>query len=278
MACIALNIMINIESKPLIRWAGSKRKLLPQLLERVPDKFERYIEPFCGSACLFFELGAPKAILSDINDELINTYKQLKKHSNIREELIKIPVNEETYYRFRDMNPNELDRKERAIRFFYLNRYCFNGIYRTNSSGKFNVPMGSRTGDFPCVSTFNSARKKLFKARLVTSDYKKILDQVTKGDFVYMDPPYSKSDKFTGEYGVGSFNVTKLPQFLDDLREIDIKGAKFLFSYRACKDTADELAKDFHVERVRVMRHISGFKTEWNEVEEILVRNFKKES
>jgi len=274
MAGFAIIKMSAVESKPLIRWAGSKRKLLPELLARVPDSYERYIEPFCGSACLFFELGAPKAILSDINDELINAYKQLKKQPDIRDVLAAIPANEETYYRYRDLDPENLERAERAVRFFYLNRYCFNGIYRTNSSGKFNVPMGNRTGGFPCQSTFENARKKLFKARLLTSDYKKILDQVKKGDFVYMDPPYSKSEKFTGEYGVGSFNGSKLPEFLLDLRAIDAKGAKFLFSYRACKDTADQLAQDFNVERVRVMRHISGFKTEWNEVEEILVRNF----
>lgn len=267
--------MTNVSSKPLIRWAGSKRKLLPELLSRIPEGYDRYIEPFCGSACLFFELDAPKAILSDINEELINAYKYLKKDKSFRELLVDLPVNKETYYHFRELIPSELGKSERAVRFFYLNRYCFNGIYRTNRSGKFNVPMGNRTGGFPGQETFDIARKKLFKARLISADYKKILNEVQAGDFVYMDPPYSKSDKFTGEYGVGSFNGSMLSGFLEDLYMIDSKKAKFLFSYRACKETADKLEERFLVERVRVMRHISGFKTEWNEVEEILVRNYE---
>lgn len=266
--------MKTVEQKPLIRWAGSKRKLLPELLCRVPEDFDRYIEPFCGSACLFFELSDKKAILSDINDELINSYKQLKIDRGIREKLVALPATEHQYYKLRELNQDELSRNERAVRFLYLNRYCFNGIYRTNSSGKFNVPIGSRTGGFPSQERFEAVRKKLMKARLMTADYKKVLKQVQKGDFVYMDPPYSKSEKFTGEYGVGSFNVSKLPEFITILDDIHEKGAKFLFSYRSCKDTAEKLNEKYRVERVRVMRHIAGFKTEWNEVEEILVRNY----
>ncbi len=265
-----------VDKKPLIRWAGSKRKLLPELLCRVPEDFDRYIEPFCGSACLFFELPNKKAILSDINDELINSYKQIKADRGIREKLISLPATEKKYYELRGLDQNKMSRNERAIRFLYLNRYCFNGIYRTNSSGKFNVPMGNRTGGFPSQDRFEGVRKKLMKARLVTGDYKKVLKEVTKGDFVYMDPPYSKSERFTGEYGVGSFNSSKLPEFINALDEIHNKGAKFLFSYRACKDTAAQLNEKYKVERVRVMRLIAGFKTEWNEVEEILVRNYGK--
>jgi len=260
--------------KPIIRWAGSKRKLLPELVKRVPLEYERYIEPFCGSACLFFELPVKKAILSDINNELINAYKQLKKDKAIREKLIAIPVSKDNYYRYRELKPETLTKVEQALRFLYLNRYCFNGIYRTNQSGKFNVPIGNRTGGFPDENTFDAVRKKLYKARLVSADYRKVLREAGEGDFVYIDPPYSKSDKFTGEYGPGSFNASNLPDFINELDGLNSRGAKFLFSYRVCKVTAEELSKRYYVERVRVMRHISGFKKEWNEVEEILVKNY----
>jgi len=267
--------MSDIKSKPIIRWAGSKRKLLPELVKRVPLEYERYIEPFCGSACLFFELPAKKAILSDINEELINTYKQLKKDKDIRDKLIAIPVSKDDYYKYRAIDPVSLSKLEQAIRFLYLNRYCFNGIYRTNQSGKFNVPMGSRTGGFPDGKTFESARKKLHKARLISADYKKVLKEAAQGDFVYIDPPYAKSEKFTGEYGPGSFNASDLPIFISELDGLDSRGAKFLFSYRACQKTAKDLSDRYKVDRVNVMRHIAGFKSEWNEVEEILVRNYE---
>ncbi len=266
--------MSDIKSKSIIRWAGSKRKLLPELVKRVPLEYERYIEPFCGSACLFFELPAKKAVLSDINEELINTYKQLKKDKYIRAKLIAIPVSKDDYYKYRAIESGSLTKLEQAIRFLYLNRYCFNGIYRTNQAGKFNVPIGSRTGGFPDEKTFEAVRKKLHKARLISADYKKVLKEAGEGDFVYIDPPYSKSEKFTGEYGPGSFNASDLPVFIKELDDLDSRGAKFLFSYRVCKATAEELSQRYYVERVRVMRHISGLKKEWNEVEEILVRNY----
>lgn len=268
--------MSKVTSKPLIRWAGSKRKLLPKLIECMPADYNRYIEPFCGSACLFFELPQQEAILGDINAELINAFKEIKRNKNLHDQLITIPVSDEEYYRYRSMLLEDLSREEQAVRFLYLNRYCFNGIYRTNMSGKFNVPVGKKTGGFPEQSIFESARVKLKKSRLINSDYRKILKEAESGDFVYFDPPYSKSEKFTGEYGVGSFNASDLPTFIGQLDKLDQKGVKFLFSYRACFETAENLSEKYIVERVSVKRHISGFKTEWNEVEEILVRNYGK--
>lgn len=267
--------MAILRSKPIIRWAGSKRKLLPVLLEKMPKDFGTYIEPFCGSACLFFELPNQKAILGDINGELINTYKVLKSSKTLYEDLVSIPVSDEEYYRWREMQPEQLSNKQKAIRFLYLNRYCFNGIYRTNSSGKFNVPVGKKTGGFPEKQVFEEARKKLYKARLINSDYQKVLRMAQPGDFVYFDPPYSKSVKFTGEYGVGSFNVLSLPGLMAELDELNERGVQFLFSYRGCSELAESLSAKYIVDRVNVKRHISGFKTEWNEVEEILVRNYE---
>lgn len=266
--------MTTVRSKPLIRWAGSKRKLLPILRAKMPAEFGTYIEPFCGSASLFFELSNQRAILSDINSELINAYKVIKRSKTIYEDLVSLPVSDEEYYRWREIQPEELCQEKQAIRFLYLNRYCFNGIYRTNSSGRFNVPVGKRTGGFPEKSVFEEARKKLHKARLINSDYKKVLRMAKSGDFVYFDPPYSKTSRFTGEYGVGSFNALSLPDFMEELDALDQRDVKFLFSYRACGETAESLSAKYIVDRVNVKRHISGFKTEWNEVEEILVRNY----
>lgn len=261
-------------SKPLIRWAGSKRKLLPILKEHLPTTYSRYIEPFCGSASLFFDIPQTKALLSDINEELINALIEIKRDPFIRDKLISIPSNKDEYYRIREIQPETLNSSERAIRFLYLNRHCFNGVYRTNKNGKFNVPIGTKTGQFPKQETFDSARKKLENADLIVADYKTTLSELASGDFIYIDPPYSKSGRFTGEYGVGSFDSSELPVFFEILDEINNSDAKFLFSYRACESTIQELSEKYTVLTIPVKRHISGFKDSWNTVQEIIVKNY----
>lgn len=274
MIALGKNKVFLLQNNSLIRWAGSKRKLLPVLKENVPKSFERYIEPFCGSACLFFELGHDRSLLSDINFELINAFSEIKANKNLRSQLIKLPDTKGEYYKIRSLEPSNLNKTERAIRFLYLNRYCFNGVYRTNMAGKFNVPRGTRTGSFPSEEVFNLTRNKLCNTDLVVADYTETLSKLKKGDFVYIDPPYAKSNKFTGEYGPGSFNVENLPSFFGELHGLNKKGVKFLFSYRACEQTIKLLSKDFTVSTLFVKRHVAGFKTTWNEVEEILVKNY----
>ncbi|MBQ0759796.1 MAG: Dam family site-specific DNA-(adenine-N6)-methyltransferase [Zhongshania sp.] len=263
-----------MSEKPIIRWAGSKRKLLPTLLEHLPAEYERYVEPFCGSACLFFAQNQKRALLSDFNGELTNALLLIKRTKNLHESLINIPPTKEEYYRQRSINPEDLSTRERAIRFLYLNRYCFNGVYRTNMSGQFNVPRGTKTGDFPANEVFENARKKLRQATIKTSDYTETLASLCSGDFVYIDPPYSKSGTFTGEYGVNSFTSNKLNDLIDQLHDLNSKGVKFLFSYRLCEETTTKLSKHYHVENLKVKRHISGFKKSWDIADEILVKNY----
>jgi DNA adenine methylase len=262
------------QSKPLIRWAGSKRKLLPKLMVSIPTSYSRYVEPFCGSACLFFELSPDRALLSDINYDLINAFRQIKQHKNIYDELVSIPNTAEEYYRLRALDPLGLNARERAKRFLYLNRYCFNGVYHTNQSGQFNVPRGTRTGDFPSFDIFDNARRKLSKAKLNTISYEHTLKELQEGDFVYIDPPYSKAGGFTGEYGLGSFDAKAMPEFVNILSVLNKKRVKFLFSYRACNETIKLLNDEYKVETLSVKRHVSGFKSGWNDVNEILVKNY----
>ncbi len=247
---------------------------MPVLTKNIPSVFGRYVEPFCGSACLFFETSNKEALLSDINHDLINALDEIKKNKNLRSLLIDMENTEENYYRIRSLDPEKLNKTDRAVRFLYLNRYCFNGVYRTNKSGKFNVPRGTKTGSFPSQEVFDLAREKLKHAELTVADYKQTLKRLREGDFVYIDPPYSKHGKFTGEYGPESFNSSCIPNFIDELSLIDSRGVKFLFSYRACDETISLLKECYNVETVAVKRHVSGFKTGWNEAKEILVRNY----
>ena len=240
----------------------------------LPQKYERYVEPFCGSACLYFESPTSPALLTDINCELIIALKEIKSNRHIREQLIDIPKTEDEYYRMRGLDPQKLDKNERAIRFLYLNRYCFNGVYRTNKSGQFNVPRGNKTGDFPPQNVFDDSRKKLRYAKLKVADYKQTLQGLKEGDFAYIDPPYSKTTKFTGQYGVSSFNSSGLNDLFAELNRLHDTGVKFLLSYRACTATIRALSKKFEVEPLSVKRHVAGFKSKWSEAEEILVRNY----
>lgn len=261
--------------RPLIRWAGSKRKLLIPLSQSLPDSFDRYIEPFCGSACLFFHQSPKSALLCDINNELINCFQQIKRNTRLYEKLIELPKTEDYYYKLRSTHPEQLNVEQRAIRFLYLNRFCFNGVYRTNMKGEFNVPRGRNTGDFPEKVIFDSARRSLKNASLKNQSYEVTLSSLSKGDFAYIDPPYSSSTRFTGEYGIGSFTSGKLPDFISHLNELDQTGVKFLFSYRLCVETTSKLKDRFLVQELPVKRHIAGFKRNWNQVTEILVKNYE---
>jgi DNA adenine methylase len=139
---------------PFLRWAGSKRGAIPVLRQFVPKKFNKYIEPFAGSACLFFHIRPEKAILADLNGELIETYAAIKRSpGHVGRALADLPFGREEYYQIRqDQNVTRLSPTQRAARFIYLNRFCFNGLYRTNAAGKFNVPFGApRNATVPTV-------------------------------------------------------------------------------------------------------------------------------
>ena len=153
---------------PFLRWAGSKRRLLGVLQTFWTKKHKRYVEPFAGSACLFFAIRPPKAILGDLNPELVRTYREVKyRLPAVLEELHKIPLNSaDEYKRLRSTDPGSLRSSVRAARFIYLNRYCFNGIYRTNLQGQFNVPFsGRRCGNFPEDESFEKCARHLRVAR-----------------------------------------------------------------------------------------------------------------
>lgn len=240
----------------------------------MPDQYDRYVEPFCGSASLFFQIPTTQALLSDINAELINAWSYIRAEPSIRNDLVNLPKTKEHYYETRANDPEDMNDRSRAIRFLYLNRYCFNGVYRTNSKGKFNVPMGTRTGDFPSQESFDYASKKLEHCDLVTCDYKQTLENLVEGDFIYIDPPYSSTDKFTGEYGLGSFSYQELPSLVSMLESLTERGVKFLLSYVANETAYSLLSEKFNIQTITVARHVQGFKSAWGESQEILVKNY----
>src|SRR5262245_30218265 len=142
-ACFAPTLAFRQDMKSPIRWAGSKTQLLPSLRKFWGSEYQRYIEPFAGSASLFFDIKPANALLGDLNWELISALQALKRDAElVLQCLLRLPRGRRSYYRIRKQDPAILSPAERSARFFYLNRFCFNGLYRTNLKGQFNVPYG----------------------------------------------------------------------------------------------------------------------------------------
>ena len=264
---------------PLLRWAGSKRKLLPELLRYVPDGIKTYIEPFSGSACLFFALRPSCAVLSDLNNELIETYRIVRAHPKlVRRAVAAMPRTKRHYYAIRGAATTRLTDIEKAARFVYLNRNCFNGVYRTNRAGLFNVPRGKRAGELPTESSFIRCANALRKAVLVDGDFEEAVAQAKPGDFVYLDPPYAKrGSRRRGEYGYKSFDISDLTRLSHCLRTLDRNGATFLLSYACCREIRD-IADEWHSRTILVRRHVAGFQEHRARVREILISNIHPKS
>jgi DNA adenine methylase len=259
---------------PLFRWAGSKRRLLPELIKYVPQSFGWYIEPFSGSACLFFALRPPAAILSDINAELMHAYRVLKTHPmRLHRVVSRMPSSDAFYYELREQSAGAGDEVAKAARFVYLNRHCFNGVYRTNRQGEFNVPRGTKLGAVPDERLFVRCAKALEAAELITGDFESAAVRAVQGDFVYLDPPYAKiGSRRRGEYGYSSFDTPDLERLAQCLKALDDRGATFLLSYADCAEIR-QIKASWHARTLFVRRHVAGFHRHRALVREILVSN-----
>ena len=261
---------------PFLRWAGSKRSLLPILQTFWTKKHKRYIEPFAGSACLFFAIKPPKAILGDLNPELIATYIEVKyRIAAVLRELKKLrPANEREYKRLRAIDISTLTPPARAARFIYLNRFCFNGIYRTNLLGQFNVPYsGDRCGNVPSDELFKKCSKRLRRVRFINKDFATVLTHANKGDLVYMDPPFAvRARRIFREYDPSTFTHKDIARLRSWMERLDARNINFVVSY-AESDEADVLRKGFSYEVVTVRRHIAGFAAHRALTNELLISN-----
>lgn len=203
----------RVNVRPILKWAGGKSQLLPSLLPKIPLAYNRYVEPFVGGAALFFALQPEKAIISDSNPELVNLYRQVAENVEEVIEHLKRHVNiEEEFYRVRAQNWADLSPSAAAARMIYLNRTCFNGLYRVNRKGEFNTPFGNYKNPRICdEENLRNASLVLRRAEIVCGDYLDILkNRVECGDFVFLDPPYIP----VGEYG--DFKRYTKEQFHDD--------------------------------------------------------------
>jgi len=270
---------ISSSEQPFLRWAGSKRRILSRLSEFWGSGYNRYVEPFAGSSALYFHLAPSSALLSDINEALIHTYLVLRTSpSKLHQSISSYPSTETAYYKARNLSPAGLTDLGRATRFLYLNRHCFNGIYRTNKSGEFNVPYAppkNKQSRIPPLAHLQACAKMLKTATLMACDFEKCLALVNDGDFVYLDPPYAvDSRRIFREYDPGAFSVQDLTRLGISLHKIDNVGAKFVLSYADCRQVR-ELGSEWSIRHIVVRRNVAGFAGARKSAREVLITNIK---
>ncbi|MDD3773158.1 MAG: Dam family site-specific DNA-(adenine-N6)-methyltransferase [Weeksellaceae bacterium] len=189
----------EIGIKPFLKWAGGKTQLIPELVKYTPKVFNKYIEPFIGGGAFYFFLNPTNAVIGDLNSELIITYKAIKNSvEDVISHLESFKNNETFYYNIRAVDTEKLSNIERAARLIYLNKTCFNGLYRVNKKGKFNVPYGKRTGSFLDSEGLRNASEFLQNTIIEFADYTETLKKYArKGDFIFLDPPYYPVGKYS---------------------------------------------------------------------------------
>lgn len=250
-----------LNPRPVLKWAGGKQQLLTQLLERSPKRFNRYIEPFFGGGAFFFALRPERAIIADANPELMELYDVVAEKV---EELIDIlsayKTDKETFYQVRAKDPEPMTPSQRAARLIFLNKTCFNGLYRVNREGRFNVPYGHHHNPRICRAEELRASSLLLKqAKRVTGDYKNVLDtHAREGDFVYLDPPYLPISKYSDfkRYTSEQFYEEDHVELAGEVRRLHEQGCHVLLS-NSNHPLVYELYKGFKTEVFRTRRSIS---------------------
>jgi len=265
--------------KSPIRWAGSKLQTVGVLKKHAQSVRGKYIEAFAGSACLFFETEPKSAVLGDLNPDLMRAYRSLRDDTDaVIDAVVKIDADEETYYKVRSKDPEKMSTSEAAARFFYLNKFCFNGLYRTNRAGKFNVPYGHRRKNEAInVPALREAAEVLKSAVLVNDDFDACLDHARCGDFVYLDPPYAtdSTQKLFAEYLADSFALKDLERLDQTLVKLHKRGVNFVVSYADVPE-AHEVFGRWGMSSVSVRRNIAGFAGMRKRAKEIFATNMKE--
>lgn len=273
----------NLLVQPFLKWAGGKRQLLPELNKYIPLKYKTYYEPFVGAGALLFDLQPKKAVINDVNLELINCYniikdsldeliEDLKKHQNIPE----------YYYEIRELDRKpefqQLTQVERASRIIYLNKTCFNGLFRVNSQGQYNVPFGNYKNPKILDEVVLKAVHNFLNSSNITitnGDFEEVVRGAKKGDFIYFDPPYdpvSDSSSFTG-YSLDGFSRDEQRRLKNTFDRLSKKGCYVLLSNSAT-DFIKDLYKDYRIEIVSASRNINADGLKRGKVDEVLVMNY----
>ncbi|MEK0382195.1 MAG: DNA adenine methylase [Nitrosopumilus sp.] len=282
------NQILISSPKPFVKWAGGKRQLIPEIEKHLPEKFSSYYEPFLGGGALLFHLLSKnknlKGYVSDLNSDLILAYvtirdnldgllKSLQKHSDNY-----FSDSKSYYYLIRETNPK--NQIEKVSRLLFLNRTCFNGLYRVNSKGKFNVPLGRYSNpnivqeeNLHSVNEFLNQNKIIIKCQ----DFSPTVEKVKKGDFVYFDPPYqpvSKTANFTS-YTNSNFGLNDLKRLAKVSNQLTKKGVNVLLSNSSSKQVRELFSsKDWKIFEIEANRAINSDSNKRTGHYELLIKNY----
>jgi len=270
------NIQV-IRLKPILKWAGGKSSLLPILLPLVPDEFNRYCEPFVGGGALFWALSLRKSVISDTNEELIHFYRAVRDHpEELFAEISSMKVNEGEYYSIRALEPKSLSEIFRAARFIYLNKTCYNGLYRVNRKGQFNTPYGKKDkGNIVEKRKLIWASHLLKQTEIVLEDYASTLELLNEGDFAYLDPPYVPVGKYSdfNRYTKNVFTFEDHKTLANEFRKASERGVKVLLSNSFNKRLLP-LYEGFCIKEIQASRQINCKSTGRGKIKELLISNY----
>jgi DNA adenine methylase len=268
----------KVRVKPFLKWAGGKTRLLSALRQSLPpEPFTRYFEPFIGGGAFFFDIAPSEAFLGDSNPELMNCYDVVRERpEELIDALSRLRVNEAEFYRLRALEPKELPAVIRAARLIYLNKTCYNGLYRVNKQGRFNTPYG-RHSSVTLVDARNlrAASALLRRARLFCADYQTVLEVAGKGDFVYLDPPYVPVGRFSDfkRYTKDQFHEADHECLAGVFRSLAARGCCVLLSNSFNGKTA-KLYSDFVQRTVQMPRFVNCKGEGRGQVDELLISNY----
>jgi len=271
---------------PFLKWVGGKRQLLPKIIENLPENIRelRFFEPFIGGGAVLFHLQPENAVINDFNKELINVYYVVKdKLDDLIVDLKKHKNTSEYFYQIRGLDRTDefssLSEVQRASRIIYLNKTCFNGLYRVNNAGEFNAPFGRyKNPNIVNEPTLKAVNKFLNKNNIsiYCGDYSDVLEAADEDSFIYLDPPYhpiSESSNFTGyvQGGWDMYDQIRLREVCDILNK---KGAKFLLSNSSSPFIRDQYEK-YKITTVKAIRAINSKGSDRGEIDEVLIKNYE---
>lgn len=264
-----------VRLRPFLKWPGGKQHLIAEILRVVPLEYNRYFEPFLGGGALYFSLLPRQAVLSDINRELIDVYVQVRDSvDSLIRCLKRMRYNRKEYYRIRSLRPR--GPSQRAARFIYLNRACWNGLYRVNRMGQFNVPFGRFCKPQICDSSkLRRASATLANTRLVACDFEAAADEARRGDLIYFDPPYRTTAEHNGflKYHSRIFSWGDQVRLAGCFAQLDRKGCYLVLSNAGHPDIRS-LYESFPMRTISRRCLIAADRTKRRLVRELLVTNF----
>ena len=261
MAEQALKKAIPVQAKPILKWAGGKTQMLGDLIPKVPTSYGRYIEPFFGGGAMFFALQPENAVIADSNPELINMYRQVADHvDEVINYLKKYENTSEMFYAVRSLEWTALPKEEAAARTIFLNKTCFNGLYRVNKQGQFNVPFGKYKNPKICDEEgLRAASEVLKKAEILCGDYLLVLEHYAQpGDFVFLDPPYLPISEYSDfkRYTKEQFYEEDHVELAKMIMKLHERGCHVILT-NSNHPLVHELYAPFTIDVIQTKRHIS---------------------